>query len=78
MNFNIYIDDETGSKLNRAVERTGQTRNALIRQALTHWLGGQFAPQWPPELLEFVGFPEIPAFESTRQELSSPANDPLA
>ena len=28
MNFNIYLDDETGQQLSLAAEQTGETRNA--------------------------------------------------
>ena len=78
MNFNIYIDDETGSELNRVVEQSGESRNALIRQALRQWLGSRGAPQWPVELLSFEGIAEMAPFESARQNLSQPSNDPLA
>jgi len=78
MNFNVYIDDETASELNRVVEQSGESRNALIRQALRQWLSGRGAPQWPVELLSFEGIAEMPPFESARQHLSPPSNDPLA
>ena len=38
MNFNIYLDDETGQQLNHAAEQAGESRNALIRQAVCDWL----------------------------------------
>ncbi|MBU0498765.1 MAG: ribbon-helix-helix domain-containing protein [Gammaproteobacteria bacterium] len=34
MNFNIYLDDETGRQLAAAAEQAGESRNALIRKAL--------------------------------------------
>ena len=34
MNFNIYLDDETGRQLNRLAKRAGESRNALVREAV--------------------------------------------
>ncbi len=77
MNFNIYLDDDTGMQLNRAVEQSGESRNALIRQALSEWLRRHGTPQWPAELLSFEGLADLPPFESTRQGLNPPSDDPL-
>ena len=78
MNLTIYLDDETGRQLNRAVEQSGASRNALIRLAVTEWLHRQGKPQWPDEVLAFAGVPEMSAFEAAREELARPVADPLA
>ena len=33
---------------------------------------------WPPEILRFQGDPELPAFESYRDELPPPRDDPFS
>ena len=38
MNFNIYLDDETGQQLNKVAKKVGESRNALVRQAVSEWL----------------------------------------
>jgi hypothetical protein len=36
------------------------------------------APIWPGEILDFKGVPDFPPFESHRDELTPPSEDPLA
>jgi len=78
MHFNVYIDDETGQRLKRAAEQSGETRNALIRKAVNAWLQGQAPCQWPDSVLKFEGMPDMLPFESSRDPLKVPAADPLA
>lgn len=78
MNFNIYIDDETGKKLNLAAKKSPESRNAIVRQAVSEWLSRHGKPQWPDEVLAFKGMADIPLFEASRDKLKPPADDPLA
>ena len=78
MNFNLYLDDQTGEQLNRAAEQSGQSRNAMIRQAVMEWLARRKQPQWPAEVMDFQGLPDLPPFEAGRDTLKPPATDPLA
>jgi len=34
--------------------------------------------QWPKSVLEFTGFPDMPPFESGRDELLPPCEDPFS
>jgi predicted transcriptional regulator len=78
MNFNIYLDDETGAQLKRAAEQTGESRNAVIRRAVGEWLKHRGMSQWPDAVREFTGMPDMAPFESSRAKLKPPAADPLA
>jgi len=78
MNFNIYLDDETGQQLTIAAKDSGENRNALIRQAVAEWLARHGKPQWPEAVLNFQGIADMPAFESSRDQLGAPNSDPLA
>ena len=78
MNFNIYVDDETGEQLNQAARKTGESRNALIRRAVGEWLGRQGVSRWPDEVMSFEGLPSTPRFEDARDMLTPPGDDPLA
>ena len=78
MNFNIYLDDETGQQLNQLARTVGESRNALVRQAVSEWLKMHGKPQWPAELLAFEGVSDLPPFEASRDRLKTPAVDPLA
>ena len=74
----LYLDDLTVQQLVTAAERTGETKNALIRKAVSEWLARHGQPQWPDEALSFTGMTEMPPFESSRDRLNPPAVDPLA
>ncbi|MBK6973075.1 MAG: CopG family transcriptional regulator [Sterolibacteriaceae bacterium] len=78
MNFNIYLDDETGQQLNHVAEEVGESRNALVRRAVSEWLKRHGKPQWPDVVLAFRGMAAVPLFEATRDRLKPPAADPLA
>lgn len=78
MNFNIYLDDETGQQLNKVAEKAGESRNALVRQAVSEWLKRHGKPQWPEEVLAFKGMADMPPFEASRDRLRLPVVDPLA
>jgi metal-responsive CopG/Arc/MetJ family transcriptional regulator len=78
MHFNIYLDDETGERLNDAAEQAGESRNALIRRAVSDWLKRHGIPQWPEQVLNFKGVADMRPFETGRNKLKPPADDPLA
>jgi len=78
MNFNIYLDDETGQQLAQVAKQVGESRNALVRQAVSDWLNRHGKPQWPDEVLAFKGMADMPPFEASRDKLKPPAADPLA
>ena len=78
MHFNIYLDDETGRRLNALAEKAGESRNALIRKAVGALLDGQSSLEWPEIVLKYEGIPDWPAFEDSRREQPPPSDDPLA
>lgn len=78
MHFNIYLDDATGQKLNAMAQQVGESRNALIRRAVSQWLAHQSQPQWPQAVLDFTGMADAPRFEAGRDRLKPPVDDPLA
>ena len=78
MNFNIYLDEETGEQLNQAARKGGESRNALIRRAISEWLGRQGVSRWPDEVMGFTGLPSAARFEDARDTLTPPVADPLA
>lgn len=78
MHFNIYLDDATGQQLNAVAKQVGETRNALIREAVKEWLNRHACPQWPDAVMEFQGEPGLQPFEAARELMKPPADDPLA
>ena len=78
MNFNVYIDKQTGDRLERLARIRRTSRNALIREALAHLLERGTQAGWPPEVLGFPGIPAVRPFEAARRKLRAPRKDPLA
>src|SRR5579862_4556636 len=77
MNFNLYLDDKTASELDRTAKKLGETRSGLIRKAVREWLDKKTlgSPGWPSLILEWQGIPDMPPFESYRDELLPPRDD---
>mgnify|MGYP003379957201 CR=1 FL=1 len=59
-------------------KKVGESRNALVRQAVSEWLKRRGKPQWPEEVLAFKGMADMPLFEASRDRLRPPVEDPLA
>lgn len=74
MNFNLYLDDELGQKLESICQLTGKKRNTLIREALEAWLSQYPISKWPTSIQEFQGVPQMIPFESYRDELNEPSD----
>lgn len=66
MNLSVYLDDGLAKELARIVKRTRTNRNALINEALRHFVAEQCRTQWPKELLEAEPVTELIPFESHR------------
>lgn len=77
MNFNVYVDDDTAKELQKLARRKGTSRNMVVREAIAAYLTKNSA-QWPAIVLAFEGDPGMPPFESYRDELAPPDDDPLA
>jgi len=78
VNFNVYIDKQTGARLEWLARARRTSRNALIREALTRLLERGAKAGWPQEVLDFQGVPGKRSFEGARRKLRAPRKDPLA
>jgi len=77
MHFNVYFDDVTGQRLTAVAQQAGESRNALIRKAVSEWLVRHAQPQWPDAVMDFQGMADMPPFEAGRDQLKPPVEDPL-
>ena len=77
MNFNIYLDDQLGEQLVAATKDTHKSRNAVIREAIALWLKHNRNTQWPDSINTYEGIKDFPAFESHREHLKPPKEDPF-
>lgn len=78
MNFNIYVNKQTGERLARMAKKRRTSRNALVREALQHLVAQGSGAQWPRDVLDFQGIRKARPFEATRRKLVPPSADPLA
>jgi len=78
MNFNVYIDAETGRRLDRLAKARRTSRNALIREAVAQLLDRKTDASWPKAVLDFKGLLDASSFEDARGRLRPPQLDPLA
>lgn len=77
MNFNIYLEDELGRKLDNICQLSGKKRNTIIREALETWIQQYSMPDWPESIKTFQGEPESIRFESHRAELKEPDEESI-
>lgn len=78
MNFNVYVDKQTAARLRRVAKARRIARNALVREALTHFLDRDVQAGWPEVVLNFEGVSTLPPFEETCNNLKAPNPDPFA
>ena len=78
MNFNVYLDQATGDRLDRLAKVRRTSRNALIREAIAQLLDRAPDAGWPRAVREFEGVPKALRFEASRKRLRAPRRDPLA
>lgn len=77
MNVNIYLQDQLLERIDRLALETGQSRSALIREAVEAWLARRGAQAWPAVLREWRGDASFPPFERARREPSQRPDDPF-
>jgi hypothetical protein len=78
MNVNIYLEENLAHQLDKYIEQSGTKRNAIIREAIKEWLARRQPQKWPDCIMNFKGDPDFPPFESFRENLLPPKEDPLA
>jgi hypothetical protein len=63
--------------LSQYVKQYGQSRNAIIREAIKEWVIQHEVRKWPNEILSFKGVPNMTPFEKSRKDLLPPDENPL-
>ena len=78
MNFNIYLKEETRTKVIKAAKKLHRSRNSIINEALSEWLDKNFPSQWPKGFFDFDPVPDTPDFKELRKDLiNNLPEDPL-
>ena len=77
MNINIYLEDTLAKSLAKYAKISGHSRNAVIREAIRHWVAQHEVKKWSNSILKFNGIPMAIPFESRRSDLLPPDEDPL-
>lgn len=77
MNINIYLEDDLAKSLNQIVKGSGQSRNAVIREAVREYIILHEEKKWPSSIVNYKGTKGITPFESQRDDLLPPKEDPF-
>ena len=78
MYINAYLPDELAEQLDRLADMRGQSRSAVMREALEAYLRHDRASGWPAEILDWKGDPAAEPFESGRPPPQADSRDPFA
>ena len=78
MNFNVYLNKNTGEKVTRLAKSLHRSRNSIVNEALEEWLNKHTKTEWPKNFFEFSPIEETPDFKSFRRDLKNNLpEDPL-
>lgn len=66
MDILLHLDQKTTHTLEVLAHQRGQKLDVFALEALRKGLAHCHAEQWPQEILNFQGVPDMPAFESYR------------
>lgn len=78
MNLSIYIDNDLAKKVQHLAEKMGETRNAIVAQAVRAYVAQAEVSEWPQAVVELAGADKrLVPFEKWRDELRDVAKDPL-
>jgi antitoxin (DNA-binding transcriptional repressor) of toxin-antitoxin stability system len=69
MNFNVYLNKNTGEKVTELAKSLHRSRNSIINEALEEWLGKHTNRAWPENFFDFELITDAPDFESYRKHL---------
>ena len=77
MNFSVHLNDKTFKTLSNLAKKSRKTRNSLVREAIDFFLSEKVSKSWPESVRKLPGSVKMRSFESYRNELTSPDDDPL-
>lgn len=78
MNFNVYLNKETGEKVTRIAKTLRRSRNSIVKEALEEWLCKHTNTKWPKNFFDFSPIEDTPDFKSLRNDLKDNiTEDPL-
>ncbi len=78
MNFNIYLNKNTGERVTKMAKTLRRSRNSLVNEALEEWLNNHTQSKWPKGFFDFAPVEDVPEFKQLREDLKPIDDDPLA
>ena len=78
MDILLHLDAELSHRLDATSRQHGKPLDAVVLEVLRSDLPNPTDREWPPEVLNFKGVPDMPPFVSYRSELVAPKDDPFA
>lgn len=78
MNFNVYLNKNTGERVTKIAKSLHRSRNSIINEALEEWLGKHTQAKWPKDFFDFAPIEDTPDFKVLRNDLKDNLpEDPL-
>ncbi len=79
MNFNVYLNKDTGEKVTLLAKSLHRSRNSIVNEALEEWLNNHTKTSWPKDFFDFSPLEEELDFKALRNDFKDNiAEDPLA
>lgn len=78
MNFNIYVNKNTGARVTKMAKTLHRSRNSIVNEALEEWLNTHTPSKWPTDFFDFEPVEDVPNFKELREDLKPIKEDPLA
>jgi len=69
MNFNVYLNKETGKRVTQIAKTLHRSRNSIVNEALEEWLDKRTKTKWPKNFFDFSPIVDAPDFKSLRSDL---------
>lgn len=77
MDVLLHLDNELSSQVKSIAKYNGKSIDTFILKVLESYILNIENKTWKQEIIDFQGFPDLTPFESYRNELLEPKDDPF-
>ncbi len=77
MDVLLHLNNELGSQVKSIAKYNGKSIDTFILKVLENYVSNIESKTWKQEIIDFKGFPNLIPFESYRNELLEPKDDPF-
>jgi len=77
MDVLLHLNNELSSRVKSIAKYNGKSIDTFILKVLENYVSNIESKTWKQEIIDFQGFPNLIPFESYRNELLEPKDDPF-